>query len=456
MKKKGQIAMLLVCGVFLVISIATEQVIQKGDFIFPKVILGDLAIGGMSKEEALFAIRKKAADYNQKELVLTGLGEEEAVSYAELGICLNAEKSYQEAWRYGRTGPWLERIQQRLQPRKISYVFDFEEKKAKDLFNQLAPLAAREAVPAHIWVDENGAIQKSNSINGQWLNVEANLQKLAYFPFAGEEKEFPLLIEEIVTYPSSEDIDRWQIDGIISSYETKFNVAQKDRSHNLTLAAQAIDNTLVQPGEEFSFNTVVGPRSSAKGYRNAMVISNDNFVEQLGGGICQVSSTLYNAALLGGFDITERSAHSLLITYVPPGLDATVSYGALDFKFLNNRELPILIHTKVKNGILQVSLYGQKREEKEYRFVHKVLRTISPVTETITNPKLAAGKRMVKQKGSNGMEVAVFRQTIENGQVIEEERISTNIYHGNKTIIEVGPKAAKKQNSNITEKKDNP
>lgn len=143
----------------------------------------------------------------------------------------------------------------------------------------------------------------------------------------------------------------------IAQYSTYFDSSQVNRTENIRLAAKALDGKLLAPGERFSFNESVGERTAEAGYKVAMIIVGKEFVPGLGGGVCQVSSTLYNAVSLAGLEILERHAHSLEITYVPYGQDATVAYGVLDFKFRNNTEDDLLIRSSVEGGTLTFQLY---------------------------------------------------------------------------------------------------
>jgi len=131
-----------------------------------------------------------------------------------------------------------------------------------------------------------------------------------------------------------------------------------NRLNNVTLAAQAVNGYVVQPGAEFSFNRVVGQRTEAKGYKPAPAFSDGKVIEAIGGGVCQVSSTIYASIKDYGFKITERWVHSLPVTYLPPGYDATVNYGSADFRFVNNRAYPIRIDAVVKNRVLTVKIMG--------------------------------------------------------------------------------------------------
>lgn len=147
----------------------------------------------------------------------------------------------------------------------------------------------------------------------------------------------------------------------LATYSTAY-VNNANRTTNLRLAAQKINGTVIMPGETFSYNTTVGERTIAAGYKNAAIYENGRVVDGLGGGICQVSSTLYNSVLYSNLEVVERNNHMFLTTYAPGGRDATVAYGSLDFKFKNNRDYPIKIAASVQNGYCTVSIYGLRKE----------------------------------------------------------------------------------------------
>ncbi|QGH37052.1 hypothetical protein GI584_18410 [Gracilibacillus salitolerans] len=144
----------------------------------------------------------------------------------------------------------------------------------------------------------------------------------------------------------------------IGQYITYFNTNNKERSHNVSLSAEAINNHVVFPGKTFSFNEVVGKRTEEKGYLPAPEIVKGELTEGIGGGICQVSSTLFNAVDRAGVQIMERYSHSKKVPYVPPGRDATVSWYGPDFTFKNNYNQPLLIRSKTVNGKVIIEIYS--------------------------------------------------------------------------------------------------
>ena len=146
----------------------------------------------------------------------------------------------------------------------------------------------------------------------------------------------------------------------IGHYTTFFNSGNKERSMNIKLASEAINNQVVFPGETFSFNKVVGKRTKEKGYMRAPVIVKGELSEDIGGGICQISSTLYNAVDNAGITITERYSHSKRVPYVPSGRDATVSWYGPDFRFTNKYNQPVLIRSKVYGGTVRIMVYSSE------------------------------------------------------------------------------------------------
>lgn len=145
-------------------------------------------------------------------------------------------------------------------------------------------------------------------------------------------------------------------EAVVATYTTYFNAAEEGRSKNIELSANALDQIIVGMGDIFSFNTMVGERTEEKGYQPAPEIINKKLVMGIGGGICQTSSTLFNAVDLLGVDMRERHHHSISIGYVPKGRDATVAYGVLDFKFQNTRDVPLVIRTKYEPGALTIEI----------------------------------------------------------------------------------------------------
>ena len=227
----------------------------------------------------------------------------------------------------------------------------------------------------------------------------------------------------------------------LAEYSTTYNALNENRETNLMLASEKINGTIILPGETFSYNKIVGERTIAKGYKEAAVYSGGKVIDGIGGGICQISSTLYNAALYANLQITQRSSHRFLTSYVTAGRDATVSWGTIDFCFKNTRKYPIKIISEVKNGVVTTSIYGIK-QEKEYKIIIKneIIETLPYTTNYVNDSYLEQGEEKIKQYGANGAKSVTYKIIEEDGVIISKDIISNDVYSPLERIIIKGNK----------------
>ena len=215
----------------------------------------------------------------------------------------------------------------------------------------------------------------------------------------------------------------------LSTFSTRFDESNKERSNNLNIAESKIDGTILAPGEEFSYNKIVGERSIAAGYKEAKIYQGGKVIDGLGGGICQISSTLYNAVVCANLDVTERYNHQFITSYVQPGRDATVAYGSKDFKFKNNRTYPIRIDVYITSGIAKVDIYGIKEKaDKEIDIDVETISTIPYETKYQTDSSLPSNTEKLKQRGANGVIVKAYKLVKKNGITISKSLLSKDSY----------------------------
>ena len=237
----------------------------------------------------------------------------------------------------------------------------------------------------------------------------------------------------------------------LSTFTTRYDVSDVDRSTNLRLASEKINGTVLAPGETFSYNKTVGARTVAAGYKNAKVYESGKVVDGIGGGICQVSSTLYNAALLANLEIVERRNHQFVTSYVGAGRDATVVYGQTDFKFKNTRKYPIRIVVTTNAGILKISIFGLKEEnEYTFKFNTKTVSSIPYKTQYIEDSSLPAGTEKVEQKGANGLITETYITKMLDGKVVSTELLSKDTYSAMTRIIRRGTKKTSSSSKSTT------
>ena len=227
----------------------------------------------------------------------------------------------------------------------------------------------------------------------------------------------------------------------IATFSTIYDASARNRAHNVELATKKINGIIIRPGETFSYNKTVGSRTIEAGWKEGTAYIAGKVVPSVGGGVCQVSSTLYNTALLANLEITERTNHTFTVDYVAASRDATVYYGSLDFCFKNTRTYPIKIVATAQNGVCKISIYGIK-EEVEYEVIiqSKITSYINNTTVYKEDPTLAEGKEVVEQIGFNGCRSEGYKILKHNGKIISQTLLSKDTYSPQERIVRKGTK----------------
>ncbi len=247
-------------------------------------------------------------------------------------------------------------------------------------------------------VPQGTQVQKTGT-SGNWVQISYNNQTgYVYNKYLSDKSTGAA---QNTTQPSNTTDDTTtntttkgeEFSDVLGSKTTYYNSSVKGRTTNIRLAAEAINGTVLQPGETFSLNGIVGRRTAAKGYQNAIIFQNGKQVEGLGGGVCQVSSTVYGAVLYADLKVTERSCHQFQVSYTPVSQDAAVYYGSQDFKFVNNTDNPIKIVASAGSGSLSVTIYGTKTSEKTV--------TLSSKSSVSGNYKYASLYKTVTENGKS-------------------------------------------------------
>lgn len=315
--------------------------------------------------------------------------------------------------------------------------------KAEEIYNNVK----REPVDA-IVDRSKSPVEIKNEIYGINFSVE-ELQSILDLPENKiEQKEIEFKLTIIEPKVKLKDIAYDLCLDKICGLTTYFDPGQIGRSNNLKVALSYLNDQIIMPGETFSYNAVIGDTNAAKGYMEAAIFKGGRVVNEMGGGICQTSSTLYNVALMANLQIVERHAHGLPVGYVRPSLDATVYGDVLDFKFKNTRNYPIKIVTSYSSaGDMNISLYGTKEEtEYDIELVSKYLYTINYPTEYIQDSSLPEGTQVVVYNGVNGYASESYLIKKLDGKVIENRYLSKDVYKPQTKTVRIGTK--KTENSN--------
>ena len=264
-------------------------------------------------------------------------------------------------------------------------------------------------------------------------------------------------IELTITKPkvTTNQIGTEAFPDLLSSFSTRYDASNYPRTTNLKLAMGKLNGVVVGAGEIFSYNQTLGKRTAAAGYKEAGGYAGGRVVQTLAGGICQISSTLYDAVVYANLDIIERHNHMFLAGYVGAGKDATVVYGSLDFKFKNTRKYPIMIKTSIGNGVAKIDIYGIKEEvEYDVDIVTSVL-SYTPFRVIYEDDStLEPGQEKVSQSGMNGCRSITYKVVKLNGVEVSREVLSSDTYDPMNKIIKKGPEKTVETNSENTEKED--
>lgn len=240
----------------------------------------------------------------------------------------------------------------------------------------------------------------------------------------------------IITRPNItvNDLGQEAFPDVLSTFSTNYDSSNTNRTTNLRLASDKINNIVIMPGETFSYNKTVGERTIEAGYKEAAIFENGQVIDGLGGGICQISSTLYNSVLYANLEVIERSNHTFLTSYLPGGRDATVVYGVLDFQFKNNRNYPIKISSSVTGGVVTIQIYGLKQDDDyEVELTQNKIRTIPFTTQYVSKAGYKSGS--IIQTGANGYIYEAYKTLKKNGVVVSTELISTDTYSAKAKMI---------------------
>lgn len=257
---------------------------------------------------------------------------------------------------------------------------------------------------------------------------------------------------------TAEDLKEVLFRDTLAQASTNLDEGNVPRTNNVRLAAASINGTILNPGDEFSYNGVVGERTEARGYKPAGAYVNGQVVDEFGGGVCQPSSTLYMAVLRADLEVTERHNHSFTVAYTPLGEDATVDYGNLDFRFKNDTDYPIKIVAEQTNGQMIMTIIGTKTTDKTVKTRTDVLATYTPETVEKKDNSMKVGQTRVETTPITGYSTRTYKIITENGETTEELANSSNYVKRDKVVyvgtIQPTPVTPETPTESETEKTD--
>lgn len=417
---------------------------QYSNYIYPKVYVEEMDLTGKSKEDASKILTDK---YGQallaKKITIKAGNRNYILEYSKIAAKYNIVETVNDAYSYGKDLNFIKKyiLIKKPSEKALHLVFTYDPAPIKEVIAGIQKDVDKTPVNASIKRTGEGSFSIAADKKGSKLNtvkLEKDILSLLNGELTGD-VEVDAVIDGVEATITAEALSK--INTKISSFSTTFSGSSENRIANISLATNSITDKVLMPGDSFSFNDVVGKRTAERGYKEAPVIVNNKLDSGLGGGICQVSTTLYNAVMRANINATERSHHSLPSHYVALGLDATVDYGRLDYKFKNTLEYPIYVEGYIKGKDIVFNIYSDKSlTTKTYDLVSETYDTMKADVKYIDDASMYEGETNIVQKASDGYKVKVYRKIYENGRLVGQEMVSNETYSKIDGIIKRGTK----------------
>lgn len=419
--------------------------------IYKNIQICNIDLSGQTLEEAKATLQTQVLDtILSNNLSLSFNGSSINLPLQDFYVASNLDEVIEEAINYSTSLSFIEKwnLLRGDESKNFDVHIKFDELAMVDYAENFMKNFDTYPSDADVNVDSNGHITYVSHTAGQTVDSDNLLSRLntmladystpSLVSRAAVTNDIELAELLVVTNPKVQLEDLQHVNTLVSSYTTNYTPSAAN-AKNIELAASVINDILLMPGETFSFNDLVGDTTLDKGYVYAPVIVNSRMTQGVGGGICQVSSTLYNAILGIGILPTERRPHSKPSSYVPLGLDSTIDWGNIDLKFENTLDFPIYISSFTKDGQLHINLYSDKSLlNTSYKLSSEIVKVLPSTVEYVKDPSLTAGSTVLSSSGSNGYLVKVTRNTYTDDELTSTEIISWDTYAPVKTIYRVG------------------
>lgn len=454
------IALLLVVGLAMVPLYRVIAAQEDEQTIYAGVYLDSVYVGGLTKTAAMKEYEQYIDGIENLNLTVTTSVGSYSMTLKDIDIAVSIEDAVDQAFNYGRQGNILSRYKE-IKALEVENVILVPEKKfdqniLKDKLENETSDLVREAKDASI-ARENGEFIVYPGETGMTINVDETVKALEDL-FAQEWNQKNIKLDAVVeeTEPQYTEDDFYAIDSVMGQAVTNYNQGQSSRAQNLITGASKITGTVLKPNEQFSMYETVSPFTEENGYSNAGQYVNNELVDGLGGGICQVSTTLYNAVLKSELQVDERYPHSLSVSYVDLSKDAAIAGDYMDFKFTNNTEYPIYIEGYAGGGSISFAIYGHdtRPANRTIEFESKTIETKEPGDpEEIKDDTLEEGKTITEQEAHTGYYAELWKNIYIDGVLQESVRVNQSLYQATRAKIRVGTKK-KEEKKDKDKKKD--
>jgi len=428
-KKKNnsrvQIKKILLLFIAIIVAISllnAVDIYRNRNKIFSGISAFGVELGGLKKKEAQEILQPIAAKIVDSPRILVFEDKEfKFLPRKELNAFIDLNRVVEETYSITRTGNIFRRIKDRIivwrKGFEVPFQTELNPQRFEDFQGKVSSLINRS--PGDAYMESNKIIESRTGVK---LDLERFKEEINESLKNLDEEKYIVNLPVITIDPkitTQNILKELAIDRELGTYPTSLENKEDNTIYNIRLASEVINGILIKPQEIFSFNKYIGPAEKADGYKESTIIANGLFVNGYGGGICQVSSTLYNALLLANLPIVERYNHSVYgeaTKYVPLGQDAAIFYGFKDLRFKNNSDHMIVIFSKVFRDTLQVSIFGGNEGKAEIEIISKDKKVIDYQIIREKDPKLEAGQEIIVQEGVPGYQIKTYRIVRKNGE----------------------------------------
>lgn len=447
MKKRmwsGSLAAVLVSAGVLA---AAPLTVMADDKIPQGITIGDINLGGLTEEEAKKKIDDHVKGLSKQTITLDVEGSDAVATAEELGFYWNNSEQVAEAAGTAVAGNLVARYMKskdlEVNPISIPLEIAVDQEKVSAFVAAKCEGLAGEPQNATI-AREDGTFVITPGVSGRAVNVEETTKALNDALAKGFDKpvEITAIVEE--REPGIKESDLATIQDVLGTFSTDFSSSGAARSKNLQVGSAKINGTLLMPGETLSGYECMAPFSTANGYYTAAAYENGQVVDSIGGGVCQIATTLYNTALNAELEITERQNHSMTVAYVKPSMDAAIAGTFKDIKVTNNYSTPIYVEGGTDGRTLTFTVYGKETRSgnREVKYVSETLGVSSPGEPTTkVDPSLAPGARRQVQSAHRGLRSRLWKVVYVDGVETEKTLLHTDNYMASKAVVLVGPDA---------------
>ena len=444
MKKKILSCLLLSLMVGILFAGTNSFAKTTSDEIAMGVYAEDVNLSGLTKEEAKDAINAYVSEKAEEKITLTIGDEKLDVTRESLGVSWKNEEVVEEALNLGKSGNLIKRYKALKDLQFDNKVYDLEYTADTELIQTVVT----EKCTKYNQKATNVGLKKTDSgfvvVNGEQgvvVDESAAVKTiLAFIEGDYSAENTTVAVPTMISEPIGSAEELAKVKDLLGTFKTSFKSSSADRSKNVRTGAGHIDGTVLYPGETFSTYEYVNPFTIENGYAMAGSYLNGKVVDSLGGGICQVSSTLYNAVLLSELEIVERSPHSMMVTYVQASADAAIAGTYKDFKFKNNTNAPIYIEGYTTDDKQVVfNIYGEETRPagRTIKFTNKVLESTPAVTQLVADPAQGIGYRIV-ESGHNGCKAELYKEVYVDGVLQSSERVNKSNYKVSNRMVYYG------------------